>query len=295
MKLVRFSAHTLITNETDAYFRLGLWEDKTIFDLTESNPEVFGSITQFLQQDDPVAVINEAKSRARPIHIDLTEIQAPLDFQEVWAASVTYDRDCDARVSRTGNANTGATLQGAYQAKRPVLFFKATPDRVVGHNREVHMRKDSQWSVPEPSLALVISPSARLVGFSIGNDISSRDIEDENPFFQPQARIYRQSCAIGPAILIADTVTDPGALAIQLSILRDKNLVFEGKTTVSEMRRSFDELIEYLTRENDFLNGVYLLTGNGIVLPDSLSLQPGDRIEVTIPEIGTLSNTVAVE
>lgn len=295
MKLVRFSARELVKSETDAYFRLGLWEDKTIFDLTEQDPEAFGSVSQFLQQDDPAGAIRRVRENARPVHVDLAEMYAPLDFQEVWAAGVTYFRSREARMDESKDTGGGTFYDRVYNAPRPELFFKSTPERVVGPGAEVRIRKDSKWNVPEPELTLVISPAAKLVGFTIGNDMSSRDIEGENPLYLPQAKVYRQSAAVGPAILLAGVVPDPRKLTIRLLIKRDEDEIFEGEIGIDKLKRSFADLIDHLTRELDFPNGVFLMTGTGIVPPDRISLQPGDVIEITVPEIGTLTNTVAAE
>jgi 2-dehydro-3-deoxy-D-arabinonate dehydratase len=227
--------------------------------------------------------------------VDLAEIYAPIDFQEVWAAGVTYFRSREARMEESKDTGGGTHYDRVYNAKRPELFFKATPERVVGPGGEVRIRRDSKWNAPEPELTLVISPGAKLVGFTIGNDMSSRDIEGENPLYLPQAKVYRQGAALGPAILMAAAVPDPNKFTIQLRIKRGVDDVFEGETNTAQLKRSFEELIDYLTRENDFLNGVFLMTGTGIVPPDNVSLRPGDVIEITIPEIGTLSNTVAAE
>src|ERR1051325_3536434 len=295
VKLVRFSARELVKTETDAFYRLGLWEENPIYDLTEQSPEPFGSITQFLQQDDPMAAVTQAREEARRVHVDLAEIHVPLDFQEVWAAGVTYHRSREARMEESKDSGGGSFYDRVYNAARPELFFKSMPERVVGPGGEVRVRKDSKWNVPEPELTLVISPAAKLVGFTIGNDMSSRTIEGENPLYLPQAKVYRQSCAIGPAILLASAVPDPKALKIQMTIKRGVDDVFEGEISIAQMKRSFDDLINYLTRENDYPNGVFLLTGTGLVPPDNVTLQPGDVIDITIPEIGTLSNTVAAD
>lgn len=295
MKLVRFSARELVKSEADAFYRLGAWEENLLYDLTEQNPEVFGSVSQFLQQENPFEAASRARASARAINVGLAEIYAPLDFQEVWAAGVTYTRSRQARMEESKTAGGGNFYDRVYNAPRPELFFKSMPERVVGPNAEVRIRKDSKWNVPEPELTLVISPSAQLVGFTIGNDMSSRDIEGENPLYLPQAKVYRQSCAVGPAILLANAVPDPKQLTIQLVIKRDQDDVFEGEINLSQMNRSFEELIDHLTRENDFPNGVFLMTGTGIVPPDHFTLRGGDVIEITIPEIGTLANTVALE
>src|SRR5438094_900336 len=170
MKLVRFSARELSQSETDAVYRIGGWEDKTIFDLTEQDADSFGSLGQFLQQEDPTAAVLKARENARSIHADLAEIYAPIDFQEVWAAGVTYYRSREARMEESTDAGGGTFYDRVYNAPRPELFFKATPERVAGPGGEVRIRKDSRWNVPEPELTLVISPAAKLVGFTIGND-----------------------------------------------------------------------------------------------------------------------------
>ena len=179
-----------------------------------------------------------------------------------------------------------------YSANRPEIFFKSTPHRTVGPNAPVHIRSDSKWSVPEPELALVIAPDMHLVGYTIGNDMSARDIEGENPLYLPQAKIYTGCCAIGPVIALTCDVTDPGSLSISMSIKRGDNRVFYGETTVANMKRRFEDLISYLGRENTFPAGVILLTGTGIVPPDNFTLRGGDVVEINISCIGTLRNTV---
>jgi 2-dehydro-3-deoxy-D-arabinonate dehydratase len=178
-----------------------------------------------------------------------------------------------------------------YVADRPELFFKATPNRVVGPNDAVRIRKDATWSVPEPELAAFISPSGRILGYTIGNDMSSRDIEGANPLYLPQAKVYTRSCALGPWIVPAEDI-DPQNLAIRLTIERGDDTVFSGETSTSRMKRTVAELAEWLFRENEFPNGVFLLTGTGIVPPDDFTLSAGDAVSIEIEGLGVLNNVV---
>ncbi|MBV8076967.1 MAG: fumarylacetoacetate hydrolase family protein, partial [Planctomycetaceae bacterium] len=215
---------------------------------------------------------------------------APLDAQEVWGAGLTYER---SKVARHGESEQGGSFyERVYRAERPELFFKATPSRVVGPGQPVRVRRDTRWCVPEPELALVLSPALRLVGFTIGNDVSARDIEGENPLYLPQAKVYDASCALGPVITLASAMPPVGTLAIRLEIERDGAIAFEGETSVARMARSLDDLIDWLGRDNLFPHGVILLTGTGIVPPDAFCLRPGDLVRITIDGIGTLSNPV---
>jgi 2-dehydro-3-deoxy-D-arabinonate dehydratase len=179
-----------------------------------------------------------------------------------------------------------------YTASRPELFFKATPGRVVGPGDAVHIRRDSRWSVPEPELALVISPQLQLVGYTIGNDMSARDIEGENPLYLPQAKVYDGCCALGPGITLASSMPPLNEIAIRMTITRAGTAVFEGATSLSAMARSFDDLISWLGRETSFPNGVVLLTGTGIVPPDDFTLAVGDHVAIEVGGIGRLANVV---
>ena len=176
---------------------------------------------------------------------------------------------------------------------QPLAFFKGTPSRVAAPKTDVRIRADSKWNVPEPELALLIGPRKNLVGFTLGNDMSSRDIEGENPLYLPQAKVYRASCALGPTILLADAVSDWRKLTIKIAINRNGKSVFEGETSLDKMKRTPQELIDWLFREDDFPAGVILLTGTGIIPPDNFTLAVGDRIAITCAELGTLENVVA--
>ena len=220
------------------------------------------------------------------------QVLAPIGSQEVWASGVTYYRSRNARMEEAKTAGGGDFYDRVYVAERPELFMKATANRVVGHRGKVAIRKDATWSVPEPELTLLASPSGKIVGYTIGNDMSSRDIEGENPLYLPQAKVYNRSCALGPGILVAGDQPIPTSTEIQLQIVRAGKPVFSGSTALTELKRSFSTLLEYLYRDNDFPHGCFLLTGTGIVPPDEFTLQQQDEIHITITGIGTLTNTV---
>lgn len=216
---------------------------------------------------------------------------APIESQEVWAAGVTYHRSRDARMEESESAGGGDFYDRVYNAERPELFFKATPHRVVGPGGKVAIRSDAKWSVPEPELALVVNPRGKILGYSIGNDMSSRDIEGENPLYLPQAKVYDRCCALGPCVL-ASSAPLPRTTAIRLEILRSGQNAFSGNTTLHELKRDPQSLVEYLYHDNSFPKGCILLTGTGIVPPDTFTLAHGDEIRITIDRIGTLVNTV---
>jgi 2-dehydro-3-deoxy-D-arabinonate dehydratase len=218
-------------------------------------------------------------------------VLAPIGSQEVWAAGVTYFRSRNARMEESKSAGGGDFYDRVYHAERPELFFKASPHRVVGPNAKVAIRDDASWSVPEPELVLYVSPGGKISGYTIGNDMSSRDIEGENPLYLPQAKVYDRSCALGPCLLVANEML-PASTEISIDIQRRGESVFSGATRLSEMKRQPEELVEYLYRSSSFPRGCFLLTGTGIVPPDSFTLQPGDQISITIPPIGTLLNQV---
>jgi len=226
------------------------------------------------------------------VRFDAGTVLAPIAGQEVWAAGVTYYRSRNARMEESRDAGGGSFYDRVYAAERPELFFKAAGWRVVGPGESVRVRADARWSVPEPELTLVVNPRGELVGYTIGNDMSSRDIEGENPLYLPQAKVYDGSCALGPAILLAE-----GPLArtggIGLEILRGGEIVFEGSTTLKELKREPEELIGYLFRDQSFPRGVFLMTGTGIVPPDDFTLKSGDEVRIRIDGIGTLVNPVA--
>lgn len=219
-------------------------------------------------------------------------ILAPIDSQEVWAAGVTYFRSRAARMEESKDTGGSAIYDRVYEATRPEIFFKAVGWRVSGPGEPVRIRSDCKWSVPEPELALYVNSLGKIVGYTIGDDVSARDLEGENPLYLPQAKIYDGSCALGPAVLVSDEPLPPDT-SIALSVHRTGNVAFEGDTTLSQMRRTPTELVEWLYSETSFPRGCVLLTGTGIVPPDDFALRSGDRIRIEIESIGVLVNPVA--
>jgi 2-dehydro-3-deoxy-D-arabinonate dehydratase len=229
-------------------------------------------------------------TRSLPIALAEVRLLAPVDRQEVWAAGVTYKR---SQVARMEESESGAShYDKVYTADRPELFFKSAPQRVVGPGDPVRVRADSRWTVPEPELTLVISPERKVVAFTIGNDMSARDIEGENPLYLPQAKVYDGCCAIGPCVLLPERPIPREDLKITLVIERGGREINRGETDAGQMARGFDELVGWLCREYELPDGAMLLTGTGIVPPDDLTLEDGDVSSITIAGIGTLTNPV---
>jgi 2-dehydro-3-deoxy-D-arabinonate dehydratase len=221
----------------------------------------------------------------------LASVEAPIGTQEVWAAGVTYYRSRDARMEESKSAGGGDFYHRVYDAPRPELFFKATPQRVVGPEDFVAIRDDASWSVPEPEFTLFVNALGEIAGYTIGNDMSSRDIEGENPLYLPQAKVYDRSCSLGPCLLVAEGDM-PRSTEIRLTINRGEKTAFEGQTTLESLKREPRELVNYLFRNNRFSSGCFLLTGTGIVPPDDFTLQQNDEIQIAITGIGTLINRV---
>ena len=222
----------------------------------------------------------------------LTDISLlpPIDTQEVWAAGVTYKRSQTARMEESEAA--ASCYDRVYQSDRPEIFFKATPHRVRGTGQELRIREDAKWNVPEPELALVLSPNLKIVGYTIGNDMSSRDIEGDNPLYLPQAKMYDQCCGLGPWITLTSAMPPAAEIEIDLKIRRGEETVFDQATSVSQMARTFGDLVSWLGRDNSFPTGAFLLTGTGIVPDSDFTLAPGDCVDINISGIGTLSNTI---
>jgi len=278
MKIYRTTSGCVLEEQGRLYSLNGVSRSAESWDVLITRDDLH----DYLRRAIPVGEITEA---------ELTGLQAPIGTQEVWAAGVTYYRSRQARMEEAKSAGGGDFYSRVYEAARPELFFKATPHRVVGPGGKVAIRDDAAWSVPEPELTALATPRGKIIGYTVGNDMSSRDIEGENPLYLPQAKVYDRSCALGPCILVTKEPL-PSSTEIRLEVLRGGSAEFSGATTLAAMKREPQSLVQYLFRNNSFPNGCFLLTGTGIVPPDSFSLQAGDEIRITIGEIGTLVNTV---
>jgi 2-dehydro-3-deoxy-D-arabinonate dehydratase len=241
-----------------------------------------GNLSDILHADNPAAAAADLMDESMPrLPVGEVTFLAPID---------RYKRSQEARERESAGA--GTFYDKVYSAERPELFLKATPHRVVGPGEFVRIRRDSRWNVPEPELTLVISPRLKLVGYTCGNDMSSRDIEGENPLYLPQAKVYDHSCALGPVITLAEAMPPLEQVAIRLLIERRGQTVFEGSTSVAQMKRTPQDLIQWLGRDNSFPAGVFLLTGTGIVPPDDFTLAGEDRVSIDISGVGRLTNYV---
>ena len=269
---------------------VGVVDDSGLISLASSGVTQLETV---LESPDPIAYLTKAlgSSTARIPLTDVT-LLPPIERQEVWAAGVTYLRSRAARMEESDFSATA--YDRVYAAERPELFFKSMPDKVVGPDGKVGIRRDAKWNVPEPELALVLNSNGKVVGCTIGNDMSSRDIEGENLLYLPQAKIYDGSCALGPWIQLGASEKEAREWKIQIEIRRQGEAVFAGDTSISKIKRSFEELASYLFRCQTFPHGAILLTGTGVIPPDSFTLQTGDEIEIQISGIGTLKNSVTV-
>ncbi len=281
---------------------LGLAVDGQVYDLTALGRPEYASLEAWLSHADrdwpaalqalaqvPASAGAACSAAALAAGESGLQLLAPLDTQEVWACGVTYTMSRAARMRESQEP----TIYGrVYDAPRPEVFMKATPHRVVGPGEAVGIRSDSAWDVPEPELTLLVTPGMHIAGYTAGNDMSSRDIEGENPLYLPQAKIYDRCCALGPWVRLADGGCDPKSLAVRCAIQRGGQEVFSGETNTANIHRSLEELVEALARCNSFPAGVLVMTGTGIVPPDHFSLQDGDRVEIAIEGIGTLANPV---
>jgi 2-dehydro-3-deoxy-D-arabinonate dehydratase len=276
----------------DSSIRVSLVEDDgklRVLDMLQV--ENVRSLMDLLHAPDPIGLAKFlVDTKAPALDPKLVTVLAPIDRQEVWAAGVTYKR---SQVARMEESKAGAShYDKVYTAPRPEIFFKATANRVSGPGQPLRVRADSNWSVPEPELALVVSPAGKLVGFTVGNDMSARDIEGENPLYLPQAKVYNQCCGLGPYVWIPEQPVDRPGTKIKLTISRENASVFHGESDLDQMKRGFEELIGWLIKENDMATGAILLTGTGIVPPDNFTLQDGDSVSIEITGIGTLTNPI---
>jgi 2-dehydro-3-deoxy-D-arabinonate dehydratase len=266
--------------------RVGCVEGETIHVL----PTSAGRLSDVLASGDPRGAVERWLPLAADVPRDTARLLPPIDSQEVWAAGVTYTRSRSARMEESKDAAT--YYDKVYTADRPELFVKATPNRVVGPDQAIRIRRDARWNVPEPEFTLALSPRLEIVGYTIGNDMSARDIEGENPLYLPQAKIYDQCAGLGPVIALADDFPPRESVGIRLAIERLGATIFRGETSLAAMYRTFEDLVGWLARDNSFPNGAFLMTGTGIVPPHDFSLAAGDIIRIEIDGIGSLRNLV---
>jgi 2-dehydro-3-deoxy-D-arabinonate dehydratase len=250
----------------------------------------FKSLYDIFEAEDPLEVAEFLVNRQKSIALDKVVLLPPIDCKEVWAAGVTYRRSQAARMVES--EASASCYDRVYQAARPELFFKATADRVAGPGQRLRIRADSRWTVPEPEITLVLSSKLRLAGYTAGNDMSARDIEGENPLYLPQAKVYKGCCGLGPCITLAGKMPPLETIAIRMNIRRSGSVVFQGETSISQMARRFDDLIQWLGRDNSFPCGAFLLTGTGIVPQRDFALRTGDVVSISIDGIGTLVNSI---
>lgn len=251
----------------------------------------------YLKENNLTANEYIQKENIQPLNIKVEELnyKLPIVPEEVWASGVTYLKSKEARnyEAKSSNKNLQETFYDkVYDAERPEIFFKATARRLVGPNDGLNIRRDSKWQIPEPELTIIVGKNEEIIGYTLGNDMSCRDIEGENPLYLPQAKVWKNSCSIGPAILMPEGVEDPYNIDITCKIYRNNELQFEGTANTSQLKRKFDELVHYLVLDNDILPGTALMTGTCIVPPNDFTLQQGDRIEISSEKIGVLVNSI---
>ncbi|HPG10182.1 MAG TPA: fumarylacetoacetate hydrolase family protein [Chitinophagaceae bacterium] len=276
MKVYR-TTEGIIINNKDLYYNTG----ETNWDQFINDDDLYNKCDYIIQSVTAVSSTS----------LDTSTILAPVQNQELWACGVTYLRSKEGRQEESKDAGGGDFYARVYEAERPEVFFKATPHRISGHNAFVRIRKDSTWDVPEPELTLVVASSGKIVGYTIGNDMSSRSIEGENPLYLPQAKTYDECAGLGPCVLVTKNPLDKKTV-ISLLIKRNKEIIFEGGINLEQMKRTPDELVSFVFRESSFPHGCLIMTGTGIVPGNDFTLQSGDEISITIEPIGTLVNFV---
>ncbi len=259
----------------------------TVLDLSGAG---VATLSQLLSSDRLVELARDLPAASPSIPLENVQWLPPIDDQEVWAAGVTYKRSQTARMEESEAA--ASCYDRVYTAARPELFFKATPNRCSGHLGKLRIRTDATWNVPEPELTLVLSKTGKIVGYTVGNDMSSRDIEGDNPLYLPQAKVYNQCCGLGPWIALADSMPPRDTIGIFLKIVRNNETVFTGETSVAQMARKLEDLVQWLIRDNDLPNGAFMLTGTGVVPDSPFTLAKDDTVHISINGIGTLTNTI---
>ena len=263
-------------------------DGETVLDLSSCG---VASLADVLEGDDPVRRLEELAGQAgNSGRIADAKLLAPVERQEIWAAGVTYLRSREARTAES--RHDASAYDRVYEADRPELFFKSLPEKVMGPGDSIGVRRESRWTVPEPELTLVMNSRGRVVGCTLGNDVSARDIEGENLLYLPQAKVYNRSCALGPWILVGCSEAQARGWTIRLDILRDGRSVVRAECPVANLRRSFDHLAGALFRSQSFPHGAMLLTGTGVVPPDDFSLRAGDVVRIEAEGLGLLENPV---
>lgn len=281
MKLAKFKT-------ADGTIHVGIVEGNVVVPLhLEGTP--YGALADLLEAEEPISAV-ETLTRKSPLAFSEIQWLPPIDAQEVWAAGVTYKRSQTARMEESEAA--ASCYDRVYTAARPEIFFKATPSRVRGEGQALRIRKDATWNVPEPEVTLVLNSRLKIVGLTVGNDMSSRDIEGENPLYLPQAKCYDASAGLGPWILLIQGKPEPEKLGVHLRIRRGAETVFDASTSAAEMARDFQELVDWLGRDNVFPGGAFLMTGTGVVPSSDFTLANGDVVEIEIDTIGTLTNPI---
>ncbi|WP_416148703.1 fumarylacetoacetate hydrolase family protein [Salipaludibacillus sp. HK11] len=280
---------------------LGIWENEKVYDLTSILKEktndvmvLHEKVTEKGQSLSSFISKLPYQETSKVYDYQSINLITPVEAVEVWACGVTYENSRMARNSEMEELTEGSIsfYDKVYDAVRPEIFFKSTAARTVAPNKSVCIRSDSNWQIPEPEVALVLSQRGEIIGYTAGNDMSSRDIEGENPLYLPQAKVWRNSCSFGPSIRLADTVQDPYNLDIQCRIFRNGELMVEGEANTSQLKRKYEELVEFLGRDNPIFTGTVLFTGTCIIPPDEFTLQEGDRIEIEVSGVGVLINDV---
>ncbi|HXB09763.1 MAG TPA: fumarylacetoacetate hydrolase family protein [Puia sp.] len=278
MKLYRIRKGILLQHEKNSYLLTQPWDELICRDKLHDYLQKQVHHAELLAPAEADALLN-------------SQLMAPIGNQEVWAAGVTWLRSRDARMEESKDSGGATFYDKVYEAERPELFFKAQAHRVAAHDEEVYIRHDSSWNVPEPELTLFVNPNGRIEGYTIGNDMSSRSIEGENPLYLPQAKVYQRSAALGPCLYVPHAPI-PTTTKIAMVIRRAGKSVYSGEVAISQIKRKLPELASWLYRDMDFPQGCFLMTGTCLVPDNDFTLAKGDKVEITIDHIGTLNNTV---
>jgi len=274
---------------SDERLKFGLIDGDQVIDMEAAGGPFSLGLALRLSKADLSAALDRVRGSDQRVPLSEVTLKAPIDWQEVWCAGVTYKRSRDARIEESQEKSA---YDRVYEADRPELFFKGMRFRVSGPGEEIAVRGDSTWDVPEPECALVINSAGEIIGYTIGNDVSSRSIEGENPLYLPQAKVYDKAAALGPVIVLDSEIENANELPIELVIRRGGEIGFQGSTNTNQLHRTFDDLVRYLYLDNTHFHGAILMTGTGIVPPSEFTLEAGDEVTITIDGIGTLTNPV---